>query len=185
MRDLDKKRASNRAYYRRMVLKGENPSKEWRNKNIAKDIEWRRRYYHEILKHDPKHKARVRKYYLKTRDIQRQRQKDRRSENPEYYKSVMVRLRQRRNDFVNRAKMRPCADCGIQYNPWVMHFDHRDPSQKKNCISMIKSHSFENLKVEIAKCDVVCANCHCERTHKQWISGFISRTGKTIKTLLR
>jgi len=63
--------------------------------------------------------------------------------------------------------MKPCFDCGIQYSPWVMQFDHINPFQKKFTIADMINGSLEDLKKEISKCQVVCANCHAERTHKQ------------------
>jgi hypothetical protein len=47
-----------------------------------------------------------------------------------------------------------------------MQFDHRDPMQKTfelGCLQ--KSYSIKKIQAEIDKCDVICANCHCERTH--------------------
>jgi hypothetical protein len=75
-------------------------------------------------------------------------------------------------EFVNREKMKPCGDCGVQYNPWVMQFDHREPKSKLDTIANLvgNSRSLEVVKTEIAKCDVVCANCHSERTHRQRIN---------------
>ena len=48
----------------------------------------------------------------------------------------------------------------------MMDFDHRDPSTKidKVCAFVFKG-SKRLLLEEIAKCDVVCANCHKIRTH--------------------
>lgn len=77
-----------------------------------------------------------------------------------------------RREELNRLKCRPCQDCGIQYNPWVMQFDHRDPAQKKYALSQVNI-SYKHFKTEIAKCDIVCANCHFERTHKQLLAGQI------------
>jgi hypothetical protein len=77
---------------------------------------------------------------------------------------------QRKQEFINRRKTKPCLDCGVQYASWVMQFDHRDPKQKKFSIAENKNRfSYQVIEQEIAKCDVVCANCHAERTHKQWI----------------
>jgi hypothetical protein len=80
-----------------------------------------------------------------------------------------VRKYQRsRREFINRAKMRPCMDCKKQYSPWIMHFDHRNPKEKIfNIGGSGKSKSFTDLKSEMRKCDVVCANCHADRTHKR------------------
>lgn len=65
--------------------------------------------------------------------------------------------------------------CGIQYSSWVMQFDHRDPSIKKYTICNMKFRSLEKVREEISKCDVVCANCHAERTHRQRLSGILKR----------
>ncbi len=63
-------------------------------------------------------------------------------------------------------KQRPCDDCGVQYPPYVMQFDHRDPATKKFDIgSAVSGKAVETLLAEIMKCDLVCANCHAERTH--------------------
>lgn len=68
-----------------------------------------------------------------------------------------------RDDIVNKAKDKPCADCGKRYPPYVMDLDHR--GDKFTDVSKMKSYSIQRLLAEIAKCDVVCANCHRERTH--------------------
>ena len=70
-------------------------------------------------------------------------------------------------EFKNAAKDAPCVDCGIRYPPYVMDFDHRDPATKKKAVSRI--HSIQMAADEIAKCDLVCANCHRERTHQQYV----------------
>lgn len=58
-----------------------------------------------------------------------------------------------------------CVDCG-ETNPIVLEFDHRNPKLKVNNVSNLV-RSMEKLKIEITKCDVVCANCHRIRTAKQ------------------
>jgi len=71
-----------------------------------------------------------------------------------------------------------CCDCGLLCvvdNWFVFDWDHRDPSQKLFTIGDKKhSVSTEKLLAEIAKCDLVCANCHRYRTHGQLKSGKIS-----------
>lgn len=60
----------------------------------------------------------------------------------------------------------PCADCGVRYPPYVMDFDHRDGSTKvDNVGSLVGRVNVSKLLAEIEKCDVVCANCHRERTY--------------------
>lgn len=54
----------------------------------------------------------------------------------------------------------PCEHCG-EDDPIVLEFHHNDPSRKKKTISsMIAFNSIKSLKKEIAKCSVLCANCH-------------------------
>lgn len=67
---------------------------------------------------------------------------------------------------VRSLKERPCMDCGIQYPHYVMDWDHRDPTQKVMGVSRMTTRvPLEALLTEIEKCDLVCANCHRERTH--------------------
>jgi hypothetical protein len=65
------------------------------------------------------------------------------------------------------AKEVPCTDCKVAYPYYVMQFDHRQGVIKRFTIGAIGSraaYSLATIRKEIAKCDVVCANCHAERT---------------------
>lgn len=68
---------------------------------------------------------------------------------------------------VRERKEVPCADCGVSYPHYVMDFDHRPDEIKLFGIANARgqSRTLEEIMVEIDKCDVVCANCHRERTH--------------------
>jgi hypothetical protein len=61
-------------------------------------------------------------------------------------------------------KAQPCLDCGGTFPQVCMEFDHRDPSTKLFNPAGSLSRSHKALLAEIAKCDVVCANCHALRT---------------------
>jgi hypothetical protein len=76
-------------------------------------------------------------------------------------------------EICSREKMKPCMDCGVQYNPWIMQFDHRDPKEKEFTISHGNSRFLPEgvILKEIKKCDVVCANCHFDRTYKRRLEG--------------
>jgi len=62
-----------------------------------------------------------------------------------------------------------CTDCGLRPEVLqVLEFDHRDDERKLFDVSdRMTSGNIEDLKREIAKCDVVCANCHRIRTVKR------------------
>lgn len=48
-----------------------------------------------------------------------------------------------------------------------MDFDHRPGETKLFDICLGYRYSRKKLDAEIAKCDVVCANCHRDRTYKR------------------
>lgn len=57
-------------------------------------------------------------------------------------------------------KTKVCARCG-ETTVECLQFHHRDPSQKVLDVSAtIARWSRERILAEIAKCDVLCANCH-------------------------
>ena len=78
-------------------------------------------------------------------------------------------VRDRNRAYVNKIKTEaPCADCGVSYPPYVMQFDHLGEDKDRDIATLTRSPvSLARLMVEIAKCEVVCANCHAERTHER------------------
>ena len=81
-------------------------------------------------------------------------------------------------DKIEQAKNRPCTDCDGTFPYCCMHFDHRDPTEKVFCISEAVTElkcNMVDLDAEIAKCDVVCANCHAIRTSKHRALGLVPR----------
>jgi hypothetical protein len=66
------------------------------------------------------------------------------------------------------AKDVPCTDCGNRYPSYVMQFDHLG-DKKFDIATAVQQGwiSLKRLRREIAKCEVVCANCHAERTHQR------------------
>ena len=63
----------------------------------------------------------------------------------------------------------PCADCGGRFKPYQLDFDHRDPATKSFNVMTGRAMLMSTAKVlaEVAKCDVVCVNCHRIRTRRQ------------------
>jgi len=61
-----------------------------------------------------------------------------------------------------------CADCGYKESPHALEFDHVPGTEKRfNIGEKIGARSRKTLWEEIAKCEVVCANCHSIRTAKR------------------
>jgi len=54
-----------------------------------------------------------------------------------------------------------CERCGYNKSVAALQFHHRDPAQKEIRIGG-STKSFESLRTEVDKCDLVCSNCHAE-----------------------
>lgn len=72
---------------------------------------------------------------------------------------------------INALKNRPCIDCGLKYPPECMDFDH---VRGKKLFTIGERRRQSGLLAEIAKCDLVCANCHRIRTRARRKSCIIS-----------
>jgi len=60
---------------------------------------------------------------------------------------------------------KPCADCGGLFHPAAMHWDHLPGQEKKATLGYLaKRGNRRRVLEEIAKCELVCANCHAVRT---------------------
>ena len=53
-----------------------------------------------------------------------------------------------------------CEECGYNDHPAALTFDHRDPSMKSFNIADYGQYSWQAILHEVAKCRVLCANCH-------------------------
>lgn len=83
-----------------------------------------------------------------------------------YRKNRLVQIernkanRKRKMDWLWNYKANLSCECG-ENHPATLDFHHRDESTKDGNISeMILDWSIERVLEEIAKCDVMCANCH-------------------------
>ena len=78
-----------------------------------------------------------------------------------------------KNLYVILRKNKPCCDCNQKFHYSSMQFDHiKESGEKLFEIGNGKqtSHSLEEIKEEIKKCDLVCANCHFKRTFLRKLS---------------
>lgn len=68
--------------------------------------------------------------------------------------------------FIRSTKNRPCQDCGNRYPPEVMEYDHV-PGRGEKLFALSNPPYLADVYMarrEMAKCDLVCANCHRVRT---------------------
>lgn len=87
----------------------------------------------------------------------------------QYYKDKRRRYRHEMRVLAQEAKNRPCDDCGGAFPYYVMHFDHLPGHVKLGEVSRLVATGIgrQALVDEIAKCDVVCANCHAVRGYNR------------------
>ena len=82
-----------------------------------------------------------------------------------------ARLRESGYSYIEKLKSVPCLDCGINYPHYSMEFDHvPERGTKKHDITSLAVRCKPTAKVlvhELAKCDVVCRNCHGARTYSR------------------
>jgi hypothetical protein len=78
----------------------------------------------------------------------------------------------------------PCVDCGLA-DIAILEFDHRDPVEKRMEIARLASNAgWPTVLREIEKCDVRCANCHRQRTARQfsWAKLRVTPDGSPVPT---
>jgi hypothetical protein len=104
------------------------------------------------------------------RECQREYVRQHYAANTAYYLAKARRSNAKRAKEVRRQlralKSVPCAECGAQYPPWVMDFDHVEGTKAFN-VGEATNKSSRVILLEIAKCEVVCANCHRDRTYRR------------------
>lgn len=55
-----------------------------------------------------------------------------------------------------------CEHCGYKKYLGALEFHHTDPTKKDFGIASASTRSFQNVKAELDKCLLLCANCHRE-----------------------
>ena len=58
-----------------------------------------------------------------------------------------------------------CKNCGYSNCNGALNFHHRDPAQKSFALSGAHCRKWSDIKAELDKCDLLCANCHQEHHH--------------------
>jgi len=60
-----------------------------------------------------------------------------------------------------------CQRCGYRSNHAALVWHHREPAKKKFELSIraMSNRSLHALEAELAKCDLLCQNCHMEVHH--------------------
>jgi hypothetical protein len=103
------------------------------------------------------------KAYMRTYNKRDKQRPDRRI----YARSAAARKYYCRMAFLRELKERePCVDCGEYFPHYVMDLDHAR-GIKLVKVSERASGGLKSFLEELAKCDIVCANCHKIRTWRR------------------
>lgn len=92
------------------------------------------------------------------------------SQKPAYKRTYAANKRKQRQVLRDKLKSKPCTDCNQTFPPYCMDFDHiPELGPRLSSVGNIIQSAMDIKRVmeEIAKCELVCANCHRIRTHKR------------------
>ncbi len=67
-------------------------------------------------------------------------------------------------EYIRKVKTVPCKDCKLRYPYYVMQFDHVRGKKLFLISGSYHGKGFQQVKREISKCEIVCANCHAIRS---------------------
>jgi hypothetical protein len=78
-------------------------------------------------------------------------------------KETKARLYAERREWLQATKIgRGCDRCGYNTCAAALHYHHLDPSTKVRSVGLMMSYSEKSILMEMAKCELLCANCHAE-----------------------
>lgn len=80
--------------------------------------------------------------------------------------AYMKRLHVAHKEFLAEFKAKPCLDCAGSFPACCMEFDHVR-GQKRHNIAEMASWARETVLAEVAKCELICSNCHRIRTESR------------------
>lgn len=83
------------------------------------------------------------------------------------YRETKNKLKkEKRAWLVEEKKKMSCADCGCNDHR-VLQFHHPNDDKEGNVGDMISRYSLDNVKKEMAKCEILCANCHMIKHYEE------------------
>jgi hypothetical protein len=83
-------------------------------------------------------------------------------------RAVLRAKRQKQRAVAYKGGVCQGQDCGYHKNSAALCFHHRDGDEKFDIISKMYSTSWEKLRAELDKCDLLCLNCHAELHAEEW-----------------
>ncbi len=102
------------------------------------------------------------------RERQREYQRKWYADNANHIQQNRAVQRAKRNNkaWLSELKLQPCTDCKQTFDPVCMDYDHLPGFEKSQEVSAMVGGTYSRASIlaEIAKCELVCSNCHRLRT---------------------
>ena len=155
-------------------------SPEHRRRSRETNIKW-------IENNRERYDASTAKYYQENKERIKEYAKQYREENPEHCKELRKaqydkhqetrigdqrKLRKERKQHLLERLGGKCVGCGVTEN---LQFDHINPEEKSFTITPKLTSSIEVLYEEVDKCQLLCSDCHLEKTKEDYLNGRIHR----------
>ncbi len=78
-----------------------------------------------------------------------------------------LKRRTRAKEYLDQIKQNnPCSVCNKYFPVAAMEFDHVDRTTKSTCVGELRGRSIARVAEEVAKCRLICSNCHRVKTAK-------------------
>ena len=159
-------------------------SPEHRRRSKEMNIKWiennRERYDASNAKYSQENKERIKEYAKQYREENPEHCKELRKANYDKHQETRVgdqrKLRKKRKQHLLERLGGKCVGykkvCGVTEN---LQFDHKNPEEKSFTITQKLTSTIEVLYEEVDKCQLLCPDCHLEKTKEDYLNGRIHR----------
>ena len=143
--------------------------KKWRAENKDKIAEYLRVNKEKISERNKKYyelnKEKRIAYAKKYRELNKENRLDYERKYNEEHKEHKREQRKKRKELCLEYLGGKCVKCGTTER---LEFDHIKREGKKYTIASRILNNFDNLKEELNKCQLLCVECHLEKTASEW-----------------
>jgi MinD superfamily P-loop ATPase len=84
-----------------------------------------------------------------------------------YKRAWALERNKEKRDWVNKDKLaKGCRVCGYNTNPHALQYHHTKGGKLDTVANLVlRKIGLEQVRTEVEKCEVLCANCHAEMHH--------------------
>ena len=172
----ERKREYNKKYYQLNKEKRREQNRKWNEENKDKQREYRRKWEKENkekrIEEKRKYREDNKEYWIKYRELNKKKLREQKrkwdGEHKEQKREYAKAQRDERRAHCREYLGGKCVKCGTTHN---LQFDHIKREGKKYTIASRIHQNFTILKEELDKCQLLCVDCHLEKTAKEWEIG--------------